>query len=99
MGIDERLLHAAMELVKAANKQVDSMLPGKIAGIVKSHAALAVGSSFIPIPGADFAAGVAAIWGMYFRINGELQLPFRDNVIKSVASGVGTNGWPTPASS
>lgn len=91
MGVDEKLLHAAFELVKAANKQIDEALPGKIAGIVKTHSLLAVGSAFVPIPGADLAAGIAAIWGMYYRINNELQMPFKDNVIKSVASGVGTN--------
>ena len=91
MATDELLLEAAVKLVNAANKELDAALPGKIAGIVKTHAALAVGSSFIPIPGADVAAGAAAIWGMYFRINSELKMPFQDNVIKSVASGVGTN--------
>ena len=90
-GIDEKLLKAAVALVKAANKQLDVLMPAKLAEIVKVHAALGVGAAWIPIPGADMAAGVAAIWGMYYRINGELQLPFAENVVKSVASGVGTN--------
>lgn len=91
MGVDEKLLRAAIELVKVANKRIDNALPGKLAGIVKTHSMLAVGSAFVPIPGADLAAGIAAIWGMYYRINSELQLPFGENVIKSIASGVATN--------
>lgn len=91
MGVDEKLLKAAIALIKAANKQLDELMPAKLAGIVKTHAALGVGAAWIPVPGADIAAGVGAIWGMYYRINSELKLPFTENVIKSVASGIGTN--------
>lgn len=94
MDAYEELFQAAAQvvnLVNEANKELDDALPGKIAEIVKTHAALAVGSSFIPIPGVDVAAGAAVIWGMYVRINSELKMPFQDNVIKSVASGVGAN--------
>lgn len=85
------LLKAAMELVEAANKLADEHLPGKIADIVKLHAGLAVGSALIPIPGADMAAGAANIWAMYVRINNALDLPFSENIIKSLAAGVLTN--------
>jgi len=91
MGADDKLLRACVKLVQAANKQADALLPGKISGIVKTHATLGVASAFIPVPGVDIAAGIAVIWGMYFRINSELNMPFSENVIKSVATGVGTN--------
>lgn len=58
---------------------------------MRTHAALGVASSFIPVPGPDIAAGIAVSWGMHFRINDELEMPFSENIIKSVASGVGTN--------
>lgn len=91
MAYEGRLLDAAVQLVKAANKQTDEALPPKIAGIVKTHAALAVASAFIPIPGVDLAAAAASIWGMYIRINNEINMPFEENLVKSIASGVGTN--------
>ena len=85
------LLKAATELAKEINKAVDEHLPQKLAGIVKLHAGLAVGSAFIPIPGADIAAAAANTWAMYVRINKELQLPFGENATKSLAAGVVTN--------
>lgn len=91
MALEGRLVDAAVELAKAANKQADAALPPKIAGIVKTHAALGVASAFIPIPGVDMAAAAAVIWGMYIRINNELNMPFQENLVKSVASGVATN--------
>jgi len=84
-------MHVAIELVQALNKQADKLLPGEIATIVKTHSALAVGSTWIPIPGADIAAAAASIWGMYARINSRIGLSFSENVLKSVASGVATN--------
>lgn len=88
---DNHLVQAAKELTKAMNRVADETLPGKLAGIVKLHAALAVGSAFIPVPVADMAAAAANIWTMYVRINKELGLPFGENLIKSVAAGVVTN--------
>ncbi|MEL6930264.1 MAG: hypothetical protein AAFO95_16735 [Cyanobacteria bacterium J06600_6] len=86
-----QLLKAAFELAKALDKVADDNLPEKLAGIVKLHAGIAVGSAFIPIPGADIAAAAGNIWTMYVRINKELELPFAENIIKSLASGVLTN--------
>jgi uncharacterized protein (DUF697 family) len=88
---DEELLKAATELAKEINKVVDEHLPKKLASIVKLHAGLAVGSAFIPIPGADIAAEAANTWAMYVRINRELELPFGENAVKSLAAGVFTN--------
>ena len=73
------------------DKTADQSLPTEIANVVKLHSKLAVGSAWIPIPGADMAAGAANIWGMYARINNKLGLPFGENVMKSIGSGVATN--------
>lgn len=85
------LIRSAVELTEALNRVADDNLPGQLAGIVKLHAGLAVGSAFIPVPGADMLAAGANIWTMYVRINKELDLPFGENILKSLASGVLTN--------
>jgi hypothetical protein len=58
-----------MELVKLMDKAADTSLPKQIVDVVKLHSKLAVGSAWIPVPGADVAAGAANIWGMYARIS------------------------------
>ena len=88
---ENQLLKSAIDLTKALNEGVDGNLPKQLAGIVKTHSAIAVGSAFIPVPGADMAAAAANIWTMYGRINSELNLPFAENVLKSVTAGVVTN--------
>jgi uncharacterized protein (DUF697 family) len=85
------LLRAATDLVRAMNHVADENLPDKLAGIVKLHAGLNVGSMLIPVPGADMAAAAASIWTMYVRINKELSLPFAENALRSIATGVVTN--------
>lgn len=88
------LLQTATKLVKLMgllDKQADKILPQEIVDIVKLHSKLAVGAAWIPVPGADIAAGAAAIWGMYIRINSKIGLKVKDNVIKTIASGIGTN--------
>jgi uncharacterized protein (DUF697 family) len=85
------LAHAAIKLAEAVHKAADEHLPEKLSGIVKLHAGVAVGAALIPVPGADVAAAAANIWTMYVRINRELDLPFGENVIKSVGAGVATN--------
>lgn len=85
------LIKAAGELAQALNRMADDTLPQKLAELVKLHAGIAVASAFIPIPGADMAAAGANIWTMYVRINKELELPFSENALKSLAAGVVTN--------
>ena len=86
-----QLLKAAVELTKGLGRVADENLPEKLAEIVKMHAVIAVGSAFIPVPGADIAAAATNIWTMYVRINKELGLPFAENLIKSLATGIVTN--------
>lgn len=64
------------------DKQADNLLPQQIVDIVKTHSKLAVASSWIPIPGADLAAGAASIWEMYLRINKKIDVPFGENIIQ-----------------
>ena len=59
MDVDKTLLKAALKLVKLLDKTADETLPQEIADIVKLHSKLAVGSAWIPVPGADVAAGAA----------------------------------------
>ena len=91
MDSDKTLIKTAIKLVELMDKTADQSLPSEIANVVKLHSKLAVGSAWIPIPGADMAAGAANIWGMYARINNKLGLPFGENVMKSIGSGVATN--------
>ena len=91
MNVDQKLLEAAIKLCGLMDKAADKALPKEISNIVKLHSKMAVGSAWVPVPGADIAAGAAVIWGMYIRINSKLKMPFKDNVMKSIGSGVATN--------
>lgn len=85
------LIQAAYELVRVLDKAADDALPQEIADVVKLHAKLAVGSAWVPIPGADVAAGAVNIWSMYLRINGKIGMKFGESVLKTIASAVATN--------
>ena len=87
----EELIKVAYELVVLLDKAADKGLPKQIVDIVKLHSKLAVGSAFIPVPGADMAAGAASIWTMYGRINTKVGIPIKENVLKSIGAGVATN--------
>lgn len=91
MNIDKLLMDNAKGIVEAMDKVADAALPKEIVDIVKLHSKLAVGSAWIPVPGADIAAGAATIWGMYIRINNKIGLSFSENVMKTIGSGVATN--------
>lgn len=85
------LFQVAKELVIILDKTADATLPKQIVDVVKLHAKLAVGSAWIPVPGADVAAGAANIWSMYARINGKINIPLKENILKSIGAGVATN--------
>lgn len=91
MNDTQTLTKVAIKLVKLMDMGADAMLPQQIVDVVKLHSKLAVASSWIPVPGVDIAAGAASIWGMYIRINNKIGLSFKENAIKSIASGVATN--------
>jgi hypothetical protein len=86
-----QLTQVALELVNVLNQAADEHLPGKLAGIVKLHAGIGVGCVFIPVPGADLVAAFGNTWTMYVRINRELNLPFTQNLVKSLATGILSN--------
>ncbi|MFZ5564265.1 MAG: hypothetical protein ACOZBW_09445 [Thermodesulfobacteriota bacterium] len=94
---DDKILSAAVDLLKAMDKTVDDSFPREIADIVKFHskgAAIAgVAGGWIPGVGGTAAVVVSAgfVWTMYGKINGKIDLPLSENIIKSVASGVATN--------
>lgn len=91
MSIDSKLIETAYTLCTFLDKQADKLLPQEIAGVVKTHSKLAVASAWVPVPGADVAAGAVTIWTMYCRINSKIGLKVSDNILKTVASGVATN--------
>lgn len=91
MSENSHLIHAAYDLVESLDKMADKTLPKEIADVVKLHSKLAVGSAWVPIPGADVAAGAANIWSMYLRINSKIGMKFGESILKTIASAVATN--------
>ena len=91
MSTESSLLKAAYNLAVVADRATDCAVHQKIADIVKLHAKLAIPAAWIPMPGVDLVAASANTWAMYVRINTALDLPFSDNKLKSLASGIGTN--------
>lgn len=89
--IDKHLAHACKELVEAMDSAADKIYPNEISDVVKLHSKLAVGSAWIPVPGADIAAGATTIWTMYLRINSKLGMKLGESVIKTIAAAVCTN--------
>lgn len=89
--IDQKIIEEATYLATLLDKQADALLPQEVAKVVKAHSKLAVASAWIPVPGADVAAGATTIWTMYTRINGKIGLTIKDNALKTIASGVATN--------
>lgn len=87
----DHLMHVAKELVVLMDKAADKTLPQEISNVVKLHSKIAVGSAWIPVPGADVAAGAANIWTKYGRLNDKIGLPIKENILKSIGAGVATN--------
>lgn len=73
------------------------MMGKEISSIVESHsvgsALASLASGWLPGVGATIAtvAGAGFIWSMYYRINEKLGIPFKKNVVKSLATAIGTN--------
>ncbi|MHC5352786.1 YcjF family protein [Myroides sp. LJL115] len=91
MNSNTKLYKAAFNLLIAIDSSASKILPEKLVGIVKTHAVFAVGAAFIPIPGVDIVASGAAIWGMYLNINKTLGIKLKENIVKTIVSGVATN--------
>lgn len=88
------LATAAFALCKAAAKETDKHLPIELADIVKKHAIAATvagaGSGWIPLVGATLGTTITAgiIFSMFVKISNKLELPFKDNLIKGIVSGI-----------
>ena len=91
MNVEKILLDHASDIVAAMDRTADVLLPKEIVDVVKLHSKIAVGSAWIPVPGADIAAGAANIWTMYIRINNKIGCSVSENVIKTIGGGVATN--------
>jgi uncharacterized protein (DUF697 family) len=88
---ETKLMQDAVKLCLALNKGADKLLPQEIVGVVKTHSVVSAGAGLIPIPGVDVAIAAGNIWTMYGRIGSKLGIPFGENLLKSIASGVATN--------
>lgn len=90
----DALTKAAMTLldvIKKTDDLADQIYPEEIVDIVKLHAKLATASALIPIPGVDLIASATSIWSMYVRLNNKLEIPFKENAMKTIVSGISTN--------
>ena len=91
------VIKAGVALCVALHKQGAESMGKEIAGIVDKHAigasVAALGAAWLPGVGATAAVAASAgfVWGMYFRINTKLGIPFHKNILKSVATAIGTN--------
>lgn len=91
------LIKAGFVLCAALHKSGAETMGKEIAAIVEKHAigasVAALGMAWLPGAGstAAMAAGAGFIWSMYYRINAKLGIPFAKNVLKSVATAIGTN--------
>ena len=91
-------LSNAMEALEEATRNViESAKVEKAGDTILRCAAIAavagVGSGWLPGAGSLVATGVwvATIWGMYVKINNDLGITIKDNVLKSLASALLTN--------
>lgn len=97
MLLDNSLLNEAKKMLDVMDGKADEILPESLVDIVKFHTkgatASALASAWIPGAGGTIATISAAgfIWSMYIRINEKIGMPFSENVIKTIASGVATN--------
>ncbi|ORT99818.1 hypothetical protein D081_1399 [Anaerovibrio sp. JC8] len=81
-------------ILQSSLEQFDSLgnhvLSEEINAIVKKHAMMAMGASFIPIPGASLAALYANDLYMFKEINDCLGIRFSNSQIKTIAIAIGT---------
>lgn len=91
------LVYALKALEQASTEIIGSEKIKKAGDTIMSCAVVAaiagVGSGWLPGAGAlvATAAWVATIWGMYVKINKDLGISIKDNVLKSLASAILTN--------
>ena len=97
MGIGQYLALALRALEQAQNdyikKEKLESVAETIQGCAVAAAIAGVGSGWLPGAGSLVATGVwvATIWGMYIKVNHDLEIKIKDNVLKSLASAFLTN--------
>lgn len=97
MSIGPLLAHAVRALeeiqTNCIRKEKLEAVAGTIQGCAVAAAIAGVGSGLLPGAGSLVATGacVAAIWGMYIKINYDLGIRIQDNILKSLASAFLTN--------
>lgn len=97
MTIGHYLALALRALEQAQNdyikKEKLEAVAGTIHGCAIAAAIAGIGSGWLPGAGSLVATGiwVAAIWGMYIKINHYLGIKIKDNILKSLASAFLTN--------
>lgn len=95
MAFQHLLVQALKELERTTKdylKREQIEAAGKTITVCSAIAAASSIASFIPGVGAVASvAWVAAIWGMYIRINKDLGISIKENALKSFASAVLTN--------
>ena len=91
------LVYALKALEEATKGVVSSQKIEQAGETIKQCAIIAaiagVGTGWLPGAGAlvASAAWVAAIWGMYVKINKDLDISIKDNILKSLASALLSN--------
>ncbi len=90
-------MRIAVNLCRAMHKSGAEAMGREVAGIVEKHSigasVSALGVAWLPGAGATAAMAASAgfVWSMYYRINAKLGVPFHKNILKSVATAIGTN--------
>jgi uncharacterized protein (DUF697 family) len=85
------LMHTAHQLHKAIDVEMKGNLGEELADIIQTHAAIGAGGGLIPVPVVDLVVIVGNTWTMYVRINKAIGVPFADNLMKSIATGIAAN--------
>ncbi len=85
------LLHMAHKLHHAVDHEMKGQLGENVAKTIKQHAITAAGFGLVPVPIVGLIGLVGNTWTMYVRINQEVGLPFGSNLMKSIATAIGTN--------
>lgn len=87
-------LFSLPEVLQSSIRQFDSLgnqvLSEQVNDIVKKHAMMAMGASFIPVPGAALAALYANDIYMFKKINDCLGIDFSSSQIKTIVIAIGT---------
>ncbi|MBE6189058.1 MAG: hypothetical protein E7143_08045 [Rikenellaceae bacterium] len=96
MAYQHLLVMALKELERATKNYLKSEQIEAAGKTIGTCAIIAAGSSIVGtiFPGASLvanAAWVAAIWGMYIKINKDLGISIKENALKSLASALLTN--------